>query len=191
MNVPHRRSRLLALFLQQFARKTWSVDARNAVVSAVCLVQMGLDVHEAIAEDGQEHDRHIRVLIGDYLSAHYYLLLSGGNFVDAMDVLARAICRVNEQKMHDFERVQQGNVPVQTRQEWRIECDLILYTAWAEWFIPSVRDTYEQLLRAVVTDELEGDSLGQATQRVIDRCDPELRSRLYALRLTTVHEEFA
>lgn len=84
---------------------TWK---KRFVVTSM-LVQMALDTHDRVAEDGvagepdvRKKQRQLTVLAGDYYSGLYYYLLSRLGDVQMIRLLASVIKEVNEAKMHAY-----------------------------------------------------------------------------------------
>lgn len=68
------------------------------------LIQIGIDLHEAISNKREENkikikNRQLSILAGDYFSSIYYLLLSKSNLVEGIYKLASGITEINTAKM--------------------------------------------------------------------------------------------
>jgi len=95
------RLQLLNLLLYQ---ASFPRSLRKLYCVTTGLVQVGLDIHEEIVNQGLSSDREIRsrqlsILAGDYYSGQYYSLLSKANLVDGVKKIALGIRDINIAKM--------------------------------------------------------------------------------------------
>lgn len=160
LHTPHMRHRpthigaellctlVLEAYLVHHAADDWSAEMREAVLASVCLVQCGLHAHEAM--DAGVDGRGRRVLIGDYLSAQYYYLLASCGFVEAIAVIADAICVYTTEKQRAWE--QAGTVH-------RIAAERAVFVAWERWIDADAFAQFAQTIDAIIerASETDGD----------------------------------
>src|SRR5690606_4347590 len=79
---------------------------KRRYITTIMLVQIALDTHELIPNNDHiemsEIEKQLSVLVGDYYSGLYYLLLSEIEDIQMIKTLANAIQHINEQKMKLF-----------------------------------------------------------------------------------------
>lgn len=86
--------------------KKFTKQEMRAYLTATMLVQTALNAHELVNNEEthfyterQKKEKQLLVLAGDYYSGLYYLLLTEMKDIDMVGSLAKAIKKVNEQKM--------------------------------------------------------------------------------------------
>lgn len=79
---------------------------KQQYITTIMLVQIALDTHELIPSHKSnrmtETEKQLSVLAGDYYSGLYYSLLSDLEDIEMIQVLAKAIKNINEQKITLF-----------------------------------------------------------------------------------------
>jgi heptaprenyl diphosphate synthase len=126
-------NRLALLYLYLHDQGLASERVRTLCMT-VALVQLGLDMHEGVKvvyEETQtaERNRQLTVLAGDYYSSTYYHLLAEAGEIEAIQVLARAIERVNEAKMKLYLAEQESKLTWDEYMSLRKTIDTSLYVA--------------------------------------------------------------
>ena len=94
----------LSYFLFKDQTKSW--DSFEKYVTATSLIQMAIDLHERIPINEntkmKEVEKQLTVLVGDYFSGMYYYILSELEDVDMIQIIAKSIKGINEEKMNVY-----------------------------------------------------------------------------------------
>ncbi len=130
---------VLESYLVHHATDDWPTSTREAVLTSVCLVQCGLHAHEAMDRCADERGR--RVLIGDFLSAQYYFLLASCGFIEAIAVIADAICVYTTEKQRAWE---------QARATHAIAGERAVFVAWERWIEADAFVQFAQTIDAII-----------------------------------------
>lgn len=107
------RLRLLYAFLIQQQSLAKHSELYTLVIS---LVQLGMDTHDLIDTDEENHlgtkmrSRQLKVLAGDYLSARFYQLLSEAGQISMVSRISNAVSEVNRLKVNLYVRMRQMKV---------------------------------------------------------------------------------
>ncbi|RYG73612.1 hypothetical protein EU245_05795 [Lentibacillus lipolyticus] len=125
---------------------------RKNYTVATMLVQMALDIHDAVPEaneyqqtDNEEKSKQLSVLAGDYYSSLYYLLLSEVEEIELVGVLASAIKEINEIKMQLYYKM--SDEPFHVSMQYIKKLESLLITRVADFAGESViRDSAAEWL---------------------------------------------
>ncbi|SEN27872.1 heptaprenyl diphosphate synthase component 1 [Lihuaxuella thermophila] len=108
--------------------------------TAATLLQMGLDTHDLVSLEPvqsaeEKRRRQLHVLIGDYYSSLFYVILSKHREIDGIQCLAKATSTINETKMtHHREQMKAGwNLNVHALKRMQVISGGLL-TALADFF---------------------------------------------------------
>ncbi|TMN20683.1 heptaprenyl diphosphate synthase component 1 [Lentibacillus cibarius] len=111
-------------------------EKKKNYITAAMLVQMALDIHDAVPEtndclqtDDEVKSKQLSVLAGDYYSSLYYLLLSEVEEVELIRVLATAIKEINEGKMELHYKMNEDSFYISMQLIKKVESLLIIRVA--------------------------------------------------------------
>jgi hypothetical protein len=149
--LPRLRTHVLRLFLSKATERTFTDDVLDAIASAVCLVQWGLDTHELVTDEEPLESRQQKVLAGDYTSAQYYALLAACDQREAIACVADAICAINRKKVQGYLWMQHEPLVFSQQLSIHVACDTLLYLCFSHWISERHRACFEQVIVALAT----------------------------------------
>jgi heptaprenyl diphosphate synthase len=138
-------------------------------VLAVSLLQFGLDTHDAVpAQHATEHvldfrNLQLKVLAGDYFSSRYYQILAQIEDVEMIQILARAVCDVNQLKMKLYLDMQQSKITATSYLERVMEIRLPVFQCLTELRPDLQEESFQQTYRSVTMCEVLSNELQQLT----------------------------
>lgn len=114
-------------------------ERAKTLCAATGLVQLGLDTHETVKINYEttataDRNRQLTVLAGDLFSSHYYHLLAQAEEITAIQILARAIQKVNEAKMRLYLSDRANQLTWESYLSYRKIIDTALYIEFVEHF---------------------------------------------------------
>jgi heptaprenyl diphosphate synthase len=150
-SFPDSRARLLFAFLNRSGEQK---DGRDELYPlAASLVQMGLDTHDMIdtakemPSPSKMRSRQLKVLAGDYFSGRFYQLLAQAGSIDAVSILSKAVCDVNESKMSMYRSMCKLLMPPQEYLNGMAVVKKRLFLSFTPWIGESDRKLWESLLQ--------------------------------------------
>lgn len=138
VDVPRVAENRLALLYLFLLEQGMTKERASIFCTATGLIQLGLDMHEKVANTYEptitaERIRQLTVLAGDYYSSRYYQLLAEEGEIKAVEVLSGAVQRVNEAKMRLYVAERDGKLSSDEEYwELRNTIDTGLYVAIVE-----------------------------------------------------------
>lgn len=94
----------LSYFLFEDQSEAW--ESFEKYITATALIQMAIDLHERIPVENEakmeEVEKQLTVLVGDYFSGMYYYILSELEDIEMIQIIAKSIKGINEEKMNVY-----------------------------------------------------------------------------------------
>jgi heptaprenyl diphosphate synthase len=137
VDVPAMAENRLALLYLYLLEQGMEKERARTLCMTTGLVQLGLDTHERVKVAYEqtltaERNRQLTVLAGDYYSSNYYYLLAQAGEIEAIQVLAGAIQRVNEAKMQLYLAERENKLSLDEYLSLRKTIDTALYVSMVD-----------------------------------------------------------
>ncbi|OGX68718.1 MAG: hypothetical protein A2189_07400 [Paenibacillus sp. RIFOXYA1_FULL_44_5] len=155
---PNFRAKLLYLFLDKCSQ---SMSASELFTLVTSLAQMGIDTHELVPnthaspEDSRENRaKQLKILAGDYFSSVYYHLLAENGHVDAINLIAQAICEVNRLKMNVYTRMRQWKLTAEEYIQNMVHIKSQIFASFSKLMEENCQSFWSDMLKGLTKCEV-------------------------------------